>query len=102
MYSLFQEISSISNFFNTNKLKLNIMNSNKYNQTTTQTTTNLIGEARHRHFLKLQAAYGFAQRGGVSFPYASQEHSKRLVSSVNILTSTENKNLVFSESIFSN
>ncbi len=78
------------------------MNSNKYTQTTTQTTTNLIGESRHRHFLKLQAAYGFAQRGGVSFPYASQEHSKRLVSNVNILTSSENKNLVFSESIFSN
>jgi hypothetical protein len=52
MYSLFQEFSSILNFFNTNKLKLNIMNSNKYTQTTTQTTTNLIGEARHRHFLK--------------------------------------------------
>ena len=86
MYSLFQEISSISNFFNTNKLKLNIMNSNKYTQTTTQTTTNLIGEARHRHFLKLQAAFGFSQRGGVSFPHAS----------------SENKHLIFSESIFSN
>ncbi len=78
------------------------MNSNKYTQTTTQTTTNLIGESRHRHFLELQAAYGFAQRGGVSFPYAIQEHSKRLVSTVSILTSSENKNLVFSESIFSN
>ena len=78
------------------------MNSNKNIQTTTQTTTNLIGESRHRHFLKLQAAYGFSQRGGVSFPYASEEHSKRLVSDVNILTSSENKQLVFSESIFSN
>lgn len=78
------------------------MNSNKYTQTITQTTTNLIGEARHRHFLKLQSTYGLAQRGGVQFPYASQEHSKRLVSDVNILTSLENKHLIFSESIFSN
>ena len=78
------------------------MNSNKYTQTINQTTTNLIGEARHRHFLKLQAAYGLAQRGGVQFPYVSKEHSKRLVSDVNILTSLENKHLIFSESIFSN
>ena len=78
------------------------MNSNKYTQATTHTITNLIGESRHRHFLKLQAAYGFSQRGGVSFPDASQEHSKRLVSDVNILTSFETKHLVFSESIFSN
>lgn len=78
------------------------MNSNKYTQTITKTTTNLIGEARHRHFLKLQAAYGLAQRGGVQFPYASKEHSKRLVSDINILTSLENKHLIFSESIFSN
>lgn len=78
------------------------MNSNKYTQTTIQTTTNLIGEARYRHFLKLQAAYGFSQRGGVSFPYASEEHSKRLVNDINILTSKENKYLIFSESIFSN
>ena len=78
------------------------MNSNKYTQTTTQTTTNLIGEARHRHFLKLQAAYGFSQRGGVQFPLASEKHSKRLISDVNILSSVENKHLIFSESIFSN
>ena len=78
------------------------MKSNRYTQTTTQKTINLIGESRHRHFLKLQAAYGFSQRGGVSFPDASQEHSKRLVSKVNILTSSENKHLIFSESIFNN
>ncbi len=78
------------------------MNSNKHTQTTTQTTTNLIGETRHRHFLKLQSAYGFAQRGGVQFPYSTNIHSKRLVSDVNILSSQENKQLIFSESIFSN
>lgn len=79
------------------------MNSNKYTNTkTATTTTNLIGEKNHRYFLKLQSAYGFAQRGGVQFPYASDEHNKRLVSDVNILTSQEQKHLVFSESIFSN
>lgn len=77
------------------------MNSNKYTYTKTA-TTNLIGEDRHRHFLALQASYGFAQRGGVAFPSQSQLHNKRLVSTVNILTSTENKQLIFSESIFSN
>lgn len=76
------------------------MNSNKH--INTATSKNLIGESRHRNFLKLQANYGFSQRGGVQFPYASNEHSKRLISDVNILTSRENKHLIFSESIFSN
>lgn len=78
------------------------MNSNKYTNTTIATQTNLIGEARHRHFLNLQANYGFSQRGGVQFPLAGEKHSKRLISNVNILTSVENKHLIFSESIFSN
>ncbi len=78
------------------------MNSNKYTNTTIATQTNLIGETRHRHFLNLQASYGFSQRGGVQFPFAGHKHSKRLVSDVNILTSKENKHLIFSESIFSN
>ncbi|MES2760821.1 MAG: hypothetical protein V4677_01390 [Bacteroidota bacterium] len=78
------------------------MNSNKYKNTTIATQANLIGEGRHRHFLTLQATYGFAQRGGVAFPFPSEAHSKRLVSNVNILTAVENKQLIFSESIFSN
>ncbi|MES2516273.1 MAG: hypothetical protein V4580_19115 [Bacteroidota bacterium] len=78
------------------------MNSNKYTNTTIAAQTNLIGEGSHRHFLILQASYGFTQRGGVSFPFSSEAHSKRLVSNVNILTATENKQLIFSESIFSN
>jgi len=43
----------------------------------------------------LQASYGLAQRGGVQLPYASEEHNKRLISDVNILTSIENKHLIF-------
>ena len=78
------------------------MNSNKYTNTTIATQPNLIGEGRHRHFLSLQASFGFSQRGGVQFPFAGEQHSKRLISNVNILSSAENKHLIFSESIFSN
>jgi hypothetical protein len=78
------------------------MNSNKYKSTSIANQTNLIGEDQHRHFLFLQAGFGFAQRGGVAFPFPSEAHSRRLVSKINILTSTENKQLIFSESIFSN
>ena len=78
------------------------MNSNKNNNTKTETTTNLIGETFYRNYLQLQAAYGFAQRGGVQFPFSGNVHSKRLVSDVNVLTSKENKHLVFSETIYSN
>jgi hypothetical protein len=78
------------------------MKSNQHKSKIIDAQTNLIGEDRHRHFLFLQAGYGFAQRGGVAFPFPSEAHSRRLVSEVNILTSTENKQLIFSESIFSN
>lgn len=78
------------------------MNSNKYTNTKIGTSINLIGENRHRHFLTIQASYGFAHRGGVSFPFPGESHGKRLTSDVNILTSTENKYLIFSESFFSN
>ncbi len=79
------------------------MNSNKYTSTKTiTTTTNLIGENKHRNFLDLQAAFGIAQRGGVLFPSFDQKHRKRLASDVNILSSQENRELIFSESIFCN
>jgi len=78
------------------------MNSNKHTSSNIPVSNNLIGETIHRTFLNLQAAYGFAQRGGVKFPYPGEIHSKRLVSEVNLLTSHENRQLVFSESVFSN
>ena len=78
------------------------MNSNKHIHTKIVTSTNLIGESNHRNYLTVQADYGFAQRGGVQFPYISSSHATRLISDVNILTCSENKNLIFSESIFSN
>lgn len=80
------------------------MKSNKQTYTTTKinSTTNLIGEDNHRYFLELQATFGVAQRGGVKFPFPNEAHIKRLVSDVNILSSQEKKQLIFSEVIFSN
>ena len=78
------------------------MKTNKYTNTKTVVTTNLIGEISHRSFLQIQATYGLAHRGGVQFPSASSLHATRLISDVNILTARENKQLIFSESIFSN
>lgn len=65
-------------------------------------SNNLIGEAGHKQFIELQAAFGIAQRGGVKFPFSNEVHTKRLVSDINILSSFENKQLIFSEVIFSN
>ena len=78
------------------------MKTNKYTNTKIVATTNLIGEVSHRSFLQIQATYGLAHRGGVQFPSASSVHATRLISDVNILTSKENKQLIFLESIFSN
>lgn len=78
------------------------MNSNKHTSIKTIAITNLIGETKHRNFLDLQAALGIAQRGGVLYPALDQKHSARLTSDVNILSSQENRELIFSESIFSN
>ena len=77
------------------------MNSNKYTNTKIK-VSNLIGESTHRNYLQLQSSYGLAHRGGVQFPFENDLQFKRLISDVNILTSSENKHLIFSESIFSN
>jgi hypothetical protein len=78
------------------------MNTSKHTHTLSNTSKNLIGELQHRHYIQLQAAYGVAQRGGVVFPLFEEKHNKRLVSDVNILSPREHKQLIFSESIFSN
>lgn len=78
------------------------MNTSKHTYTLSNVSRNLIGELQHRRYIQLQAAYGVAQRGGVVFPLYEEKHSKRLVSDVNILSSREHRQLVFSESIFSN
>lgn len=78
------------------------MNSNKHIDTKIEESHNLIGNSKHRNFIELQALLGFAQRGGVKFPYNNEKHVQRLASDVNILSSQENKQLIFSEIIYSN
>ena len=66
------------------------------------TKTNLIGNQNHKQFLKLQSTYGIAQRGGAIIPTFSVNHSKRIVSDVNLLSTKEVKQLIFNETIYSN
>jgi len=77
-------------------------NNNKPKYTSALINTNLIGEEAHRDFLEVQAEFGFAQRGG-AFPFnLIPSHVNRLASDVNLLTSIEKKQLIFSGTIFSN
>ncbi len=78
------------------------MNTSRNTYTLANVSTNLIGEIQHRQYIRLQASYGVAQRGGVIFPLFEEKHNARLVSDINILSSREHRQLVFSESIFSN
>lgn len=78
------------------------MKSNKHTNSKINLTTNLLGNTNHRNFLQIQASYGLAQRGGVQYPYINSTHASRLVSDINLLTSKETKQLIFSEIIFSN
>lgn len=78
------------------------MNTSKNVNTSKNLSGNLIGEIHHRRYIGIQAAYGISQRGGVAFPFYEEKHSKRLVSDVNLLSSAEHKQLIFSEVIFSN
>lgn len=78
------------------------MNTSKNTYTLANVSRNLIGEAQHRHYISLQAAYGVAHRGGVVFPLYEEKHNTRLVSDVNLLSPREHRQLVFSETVFSN
>lgn len=78
------------------------MKPNKYTNSKIDITTNLLGNNNHRNFLQIQTSYGLAQRGGVQYPYINSTHATRLVSDVNLLTSKEIKQLIFSEIIFLN
>jgi hypothetical protein len=66
------------------------------------TTQNLIGDINHKGFLELQSAYGIAQRGGSIISNYSNDHAKRLVSDVNLLSSKERKKIIFNETIYGN
>jgi hypothetical protein len=74
----------------------------KSKNTNTLSTANLIGQNNFKQFLEIQAAYGYAQRGGSKIPAFEKAQSKRLTSNVNLLESAELKKVVFNEIIYSN
>jgi hypothetical protein len=78
------------------------MNNNRSKYTNALINNNLIGDHSHRNFIELQAEFGIAQRGG-AFPFnIIPTHLNRLASDVNLLTSQEKKQLIFSGTIFNN
>ncbi len=78
------------------------MNNNRSKYTKALVNTNLIGDQLHLEFLEVQAEFGIAQRGG-AFPFnIIPNHLNRLASDVNLLTSQEKKQLIFSGTIFNN
>lgn len=79
------------------------MNSNNNSKNTKALISqNLIGNEAYKDFLAIQAEFGAAQHGG-AYPFnLIPPHVKRLISDVNILTSLEKKQLIFSGTIFTN
>lgn len=78
------------------------MKNNRSKYTNALVNNNLIGNQLHREFLEVQAEFGIAQRGG-AFPFTIiPNHVNRLASDVNLLTSQEKKQLIFSGTIFNN
>lgn len=78
------------------------MNNNRSKNTKALVNNNLIGDQLHREFLEVQAEFGIAQRGG-AFPFnIIPNHVNRLASDINLLSSQEKKQLIFSGTIFNN
>ncbi len=77
------------------------MSKHKSNPIQYITLENILGNEDHRSFLKTQAEYGFAQRGGC-FPIAFRSQAKRLVADLNLLCYNEIKQLIHSEIIYKN
>ncbi|MEO6301816.1 MAG: hypothetical protein ABIP51_01465 [Bacteroidia bacterium] len=78
------------------------MNNNNSKNTKALDSKNLIGDDAHKDYLAVQAEFGIAQCGGV-YPFNTiPSHVNRLTSDVNLLTSLEKKQLIFSGTIFNN
>ena len=78
------------------------MNNNRSKYTKALVNNNLIGDQSHRDFLEVQSEFGIAQRGG-AFPFnIIPNHVNRLASDINLLTSEEKKQLIFSGTILNN
>lgn len=79
------------------------MNSNRNNKKTSiKVDNNLIGHDFHRYILNFQANVGIAKNGGSVYNLNHQEHLKRLVNDVNILSTTESIRVALSEPFFKN
>ena len=77
-------------------------NNNRSKHTSAPIATNLLGQEAHKDFLALQTDFGIAQRGG-AYPFnIIPSHVNRLANDVNLLTSIEKKQLIFSGTIFNN
>ncbi len=77
-------------------------NNNNSKNTKAFISKNLIGDEAHKDFLAIQAEFGAAQHGG-AYPFnLTTSHVNRLISDVNILTSLEKKQMIFSGTIFTN
>ena len=78
------------------------MNTDHNSRTQKYIPANLIGQPEHRRYIRLQAAYGVSHRGGVVCPFSDSKHAGRLVSNINLLSSGEHRQIIFSESVLSN
>lgn len=65
-------------------------------------TINLINDPTFQSFLRVQQAYGIAQRGGAKIPFVNGTHLERISSDVNILGSSELNVIIFENFISKN
>ncbi|HLC83018.1 MAG TPA: hypothetical protein VJI69_04245 [Bacteroidia bacterium] len=65
-------------------------------------TINLLNDPTFKSFLRVQQAYGIAQRGGTKLPFVNNTHLQRITSDVNILGSSELNVIIFENYIGKN
>lgn len=69
---------------------------------TTTSKIDLLSNDTYKSFIKIQATYSIAQTGGSYAYYNNLKEQDRLVSDVNILSSAENKQVIFSNLLSKN
>lgn len=69
---------------------------------TTNSRIDLLSNDTYKSFLKVQTTYSIAQIGGSYAYYNNLKEQERLVSDVNILSSAENKLVIFSNLLSKN
>ena len=78
------------------------MNNNRSKYKNALVNNNLIGDQSHRSIIEVQAKFAIAQRGGAFACNIIPNHVNKLASDINLLTSQEKKQLIFSGTIFNN